>query len=162
MAHSAKISLQLLKQQLALMRLLALFLGNLQGPACVIQPAIARQIIKTCHRNLPFFTKKAGNYVFIANEGKEEDRKQREVEPGQEPGAPLGQLARGLPNLRALSAQDPLLADSLLGPRVQAWVGGSPFQPQLDSECSRGQEGGGGWRFLSCARPPGSPCAVVL
>lgn len=37
------------------MRLLALFLGNLQGPACVIQPAIARQIIKACHHNLPFF-----------------------------------------------------------------------------------------------------------
>lgn len=95
------------------MRLLALFLGNLQGPACVIQPAIARQIIKTCHRNLPFSKKKAGNYVFIASEGKEEDRKQREVEPGRSQEPALGQLARGLPNLRALSAQAPLLADFL-------------------------------------------------
>lgn len=94
MAHNAKISLQR-KQQLALMRLLALFLGNLQGPACVIQPASARQIIKTCHRNLPFLKKKAGNYVFIASEGKEEDRKQREVESGQEPGARSGAAGSG-------------------------------------------------------------------
>lgn len=56
------------------MRLLALFLGNLQGPACVIQPAIARRIIKACHHNLPFFSIKPHNYVFIASEGEKEGR----------------------------------------------------------------------------------------
>lgn len=79
------------------MRLLALFLGNLQGPACVIQPAIARQIIKACHRNLPFFF-----FFFIKpiirgkNAKKRRERKQREIELGQETGL-------GYPS------QDPLL-----------------------------------------------------
>ena len=78
------------------MRLLALFLGNGQGPACVIQPAIARQIIKACHRNLPFFFFFIKPIIRGKKAKKRRERKQREMELEQEKGL-------GCPS------QDPLL-----------------------------------------------------
>lgn len=70
------------------MRLLALFLGNLQGPACVIQPAIARQIIKACHHNLPFFFFIKPIIMFLLQVGGRGrgGKENKEVKLGQEMG----------------------------------------------------------------------------